>query len=76
MISAGNPDHDAQVASFMKMIKVGQVYSAGYETFADVAALLPRFIDRVYSAAPQLATMPARANVHALPAADSDAAQT
>ena len=76
IISAGNSDHSAQAASFMKTIKVEQVYSAGSETFADVAALSPRFIDRVYNAAPQQATMPARAKVHALPAADSDAAKT
>ena len=37
--SAGNPHHNAQAATFMKTIKVEQVYLAGYETFTDVAAL-------------------------------------
>lgn len=50
MSSAGNPYHNAQAESFMKTIKVEQVYLAGYETFADVAAQLPSFIDHVYNA--------------------------
>jgi len=31
----------------MKRLKVAEVYLAGYETFADVAERLPRFIEDV-----------------------------
>ena len=50
MSSAGNPHHHAQAEGFMKTIKVEQVYLAGYETFAHIAAQLPRFIDEVSNA--------------------------
>ena len=41
MSAVGNPYHNAQAESFMKTLKVEDVYIAGYETFADVAERLP-----------------------------------
>ena len=49
MSSVGNPYHNAQAESFMKTLKVEEVYLAGYETFADVARRLPIFIEQVYN---------------------------
>lgn len=50
MSAPGNPYHNAQAESFMKTIKVEQVYLAGYESFKDVTAQLPKFIEEVYNA--------------------------
>lgn len=32
-----------------KTLKLEEVYRAGYETFADVAARLPRYIEQIYN---------------------------
>jgi len=45
MSSPVNPYANAQAESFMKTLKVEEVYMAGYETFVDVATRLPCFIE-------------------------------
>lgn len=34
----------------MKILKVEEVYRAGYDTFADVVTRLPQYIEQIYNA--------------------------
>lgn len=45
MSRRGNPYDNAQAESFMKTLKVEDAYLMEYETFADVAIGVPRFIE-------------------------------
>jgi putative transposase len=46
----GNPYDHAKAESFLKTLKHEAVHLNGYETFQDVVARLPHFLDEVYNA--------------------------
>ena len=45
----GNPYGNAKAGSFMRTLRHEEVPLNGYETFADVVARLPRFLEEVYN---------------------------
>jgi len=50
MSRKGNPYDNAFAESFMKTLKVEEVYLKDYRTYEDVVANVPRFIEAVYNA--------------------------
>ena len=50
MSRCGNPYDNAKAESFMKTLKAEAVYLTEYDTYEEVEADLPRFIEEVYNA--------------------------
>ena len=50
MSRRGNPHDNAQAKSFIKTLKVEAVYVGDYETFENVVADLPTFIEDIHNA--------------------------
>jgi putative transposase len=50
MSRRGNPYDNPKAESFIKTLKVEEVYLVDYATFEDVARNLPRFIEELYNA--------------------------
>ena len=49
MARTGNPYENAMMESFFKTLKYEEVYLWEYETYQDVVARLPYFIEEVYN---------------------------
>ena len=49
MAQAGNPYENTTMESFFKTLKYEELYLYEYETFEDVVARLPYFLEEVYN---------------------------